>query len=294
MLGATVLIGFSACKKEKQQPTINDETEVSVVVDDEAFFSLDIESLNLDLSTALESNLLSARNQEEPALICGGTVTFDGTSAFTVSFNGNTCDNTRKRTGKLVVSVPSNFDWSKSGAVITINFDNYKVVRLSDSKSITLNGTQKYTNKTGGLMATLSDADFLIHSITANGLTVKVNDGSSREWNISKDRTIVKTNGKWVISTEGRHTNNVAVWGTNRLGLEFATAIMDPVLVKQICSMRITEGKIKHTVANIAATITFGLNAEGKPTGCPGEGKYYLLLDYSGYGGNSFSFILPY
>ncbi len=296
ILAAAFVIGFTSCKKEKQ-PTINEETEVSVVADDEMLFSSDIESLNLDLALLLEmqSEMFSPRNQEQPEPICGATAQFDQSfSKITVTFNGNTCDAGRKRSGKIIVTLPADLNWGATGAVISLQFSDYKITRLSDNKSIIINGVQKYTNSTGGWLATLEDGYFIMHAITSDGLSIKFDDGATREWKVSKNRTIVKVDGKWMISIEGTHTDHIGVWGTNRLGLSFATSTIDPLVLMESCDFRLTQGKIRHTVANVSATVTFGLNAEGNFTGCPSDGKSYFSLDYTGNNGRSFNFIFPY
>ena len=101
-----------------------------------------------------------------------------------------------------------------------------------------------------------------------------------------------------VVTTTGTHTdgNNtgIAEWGTNRFGVAFATAVTEPLVVKQDCSFRITSGRVKHTVAQSSAVATFGLNSAGEPTTCPGLGVYYLKLVLTGPNGNSITVIRPY
>lgn len=298
MLATAFVIGFTSCKKEKQDPTINEETEVSVVTDDEMLFSTDIESLNLDLALLLETynEMASPRNQEQPEPICGATAQLDQNfSKVTVTFNGNTCDGNRKRSGKIIVTLPAGLDWGKKGAVLSLQFSDYKITRLSDNKSIVINGVQKYTNSSGGWLSTSEDNNVIRHSITSDGLSLKFDNGDTREWKISKNRAFAKTYGnKWLISIEGTHTDHIAVWGTNRLGLPFSTATIEPLIVLESCGFKLTEGTIKHTVANVSATLSFGLDADGAYVGCPSDGKSYFSLDYTSKNGREFNFIFPY
>jgi len=66
------------------------------------------------------------------------------------------------------------------------------------------------------------------------------------------------------------------------------------LVVKQDCSFRLTGGKVKHTVGQSSAVVTFGLNATGEPTSCPGIGVYYFKAVLTGPNGNSITVILPY
>ncbi|MBX3241254.1 MAG: hypothetical protein KIT80_17225 [Chitinophagaceae bacterium] len=294
-LPAALLILFNSCKKN-EDVVINEDTEVSVVTDDEALLSAELESTNFELALLLDESGAVLRNQEEPNYVCGATLAYNA-GKVTVNYNGNNCEGSRKRQGKIIVTLPANFDWSKGGAAISLQFDNFKITRLADNKSITINGTQTYTNVSGGWLGNLSEADFIEHKVTSDGLSLTFDNGAVREWKVAKKRTFVKLNQGLVISTEGFHsegnTQKIGIWGVNRLGFSFATSSVNPVVVKQNCSYRITEGKIKHTVAGISVTATFGLNAEGNPVGCP-DGNYYYSLDYTGKNGKTFSFILPY
>jgi hypothetical protein len=53
-------------------------------------------------------------------------------------------------------------------------------------------------------------------------------------------------------------------------------------------------GEIKHVTSAVTVTATFGLDASGNPTACPGAGHYYLEIVWTGPRGNSLTAILPY
>jgi hypothetical protein len=101
-----------------------------------------------------------------------------------------------------------------------------------------------------------------------------------------------------VVTITGTHTdgNNtgIAEWGTNRFGGAFATSIVEPLVVRQDCNYRLVSGKVKHTTPLVTATATFGLNANGEPTSCPGLGAYYFKVLWTGPNGNSITVIRPY
>ena len=215
----------------------------------------------------------------------------------TITYDGSSCMPGRTRTGSVVISMAQNVQWKNAGAAITVSFQNLKITRTSDSKHITLNGTQTYTNVSGGLLINLPILNSITHSITSNGLSVTFNNGSQRVWKVAKQRVFTYNNGV-VITGTGTHTEgnitNIAEWGTNRFGNTFTTAVTTPLVVKQDCNFRLTGGAVTHATNMFSATATFGLDANGSPAACPGTGNYYFKIVWTGPNGNSRSAILPY
>jgi hypothetical protein len=187
--------------------------------------------------------------------------------------------------------------WKNTGAAINVTFQNFKVTRVIDSKSITINGTKTYTNVSGGLLFNLPTLNSITHTITSSNMSVTFDNGSQRTWKIARQRVFTYNNGV-VITTTGTHTEgnvtNVAEWGTNRFGHAFSTAITQPVIVRQDCNFRVTGGQLTHTVPLFTSSATFGLDINGNATSCPGANSYYMKITWTGVGGNTHSVILPY
>jgi hypothetical protein len=189
--------------------------------------------------------------------------------------------------------------WKNAGAAVTITFQNLKITRLRDNKSITINGSHVYTNVSGGLLINLATLGTITHSITSSNMSITFDNGSQRNWQVAKQRVFTYNSGV-VITTTGTHTDGsntgIAEWGTNRFGGAFATSILEPLVVRQDCNFRLTSGKVKHTTTTPAATgtATFGLNANGDPTSCPGSGTYYFKIVWTGPNGNTITVIRPY
>ncbi|MBX2921184.1 MAG: hypothetical protein KF746_03255 [Chitinophagaceae bacterium] len=300
LVAFSAIIGFTSCKKNNDTPKEN-STEVIAHSDDQALFSSELDAANQDADAVLSAFtvLYNSRNQEHPVYICDAEVDFDSQSdpqTITVTYNGENCRGNRSRSGVVIVAFPKNTKWSDEGAAASVTFQNFKVTRLSDNKSITINGTQTYTNVSGGLLKDLASKESIIHSVSSNGLSVVFDNGAARTWQVAKKHTYTYNNGA-VLAVSGMHTEgnetNVVEWGTNRLGLSFTTSTVEPVIVRQDCNFRVTGGTVKHAVAGITATATFGLNAQGEPVSCP-EGNYYFKLVYTGPNGNSISFVYPY
>jgi len=103
-----------------------------------------------------------------------------------------------------------------------------------------------------------------------------------------------------VITTSGTHAdslsnNDVAEWGVNRYGTSFESLISAAKVFLQSCDYQLTAGQ--NTILRsdgITSVITYGLDVNGEPTGCPGTGTYYYKLVYTLASGKTYTYILPY
>lgn len=298
LLALSLLIGFSSCKKDKE--TTGNNVDISTHSDDQTLFSseLDLATNDADVSLDAYATYYSPRGLDIPIDICDAEVDFDAESTpkkITITYDGENCSGNRTRTGSIVITFDSNTFWGQEDAEVSISFNNFKVTRARDNKSVTINGALTYTNITGGYLKNLSSQSTIVHTVEGD-LSVTFDNTAARTWSVAKEKTFTYNNGI-VASVKGLHTagneNNIAEWGTNRLGLAFATSTVEPIVVRQDCDFRVTGGVIKHTVGGATATGTFGLNAQGNPVSCP-EGSYYVKVIYLGPGGNSITLILPY
>ncbi|TMI62925.1 MAG: hypothetical protein E6H07_16110 [Bacteroidetes bacterium] len=294
-----VTLVFSSCKKETTKE--NDNDEIAAHAEDESQFSGELDGILNETNVAIESNgTFSGRYQSLQEVICDAAAVYDAVSnprTITITFSGSNCNGIRTRTGAIVVSMAQGVQWKNAGAAVTIAFQNVKITRLRDNKSVTINGTQTYTNVSGGLLANLPILNSITHRINSSNLSLSFNDGTQRNWQVDKQRVFTYNNGA-VITTTGLHTEGnttgVAEWGTNRFGNAFTTAITSPLIIRQDCSFRLTAGAVEHKTNLFTGTATFGLNAAGNPTTCPGVGAYYFKVTWTGPNGNSYTTILPY
>lgn len=298
-----VITTFSSCKKESSKDdnqTPDPAVEVAAHSDDENSVSDGMDAIANDVNAAVEysTDFNGGRMMPAPSM-CNADAevdTFSSPKKITITYNGVNCFGTHTRNGVVVITMPHGTRWRDAGATLAINYQNLVIKRVSDNKSIRINGTQSYTNVTGGLLFTLSGVNTIIHTVTSDGMTIKFNDNSERTWKVSRKRTFTYDNGI-VLSVSGTHTegNNtqIAEWGLNRFGKPFTTSITQPLVVRQDCNFRLTSGQVKHE-GFATATATFGLNASGNPTSCPVASPYYLKLEWTGPAGNSHHVILPY
>jgi hypothetical protein len=304
VLTLAVFTAFTACKKDSK-PATDSTAELATHADDQNQVSGQIDAVANDASLAIESSATysGARVQNPPFYVCDATATFDSTSSprkVTITYNGSSCNGSYKRTGTVVVSMPANVHWKDQGAAITVTYQNLKVTRLSDNKSITINGEHTITNVSGGLLFNLPTLQTVTHTVSSSGMSITFDDNSQRTWQVATRRvfTFNTSNNTIVLTITGDktigNTTGIAEWGANRFGHDFMTTITQPLVIRQDCLFRLTSGEVKHQGFG-TATATFGLDATGNPTTCPGAGgHYYFKLTWVGPNGVTASTTLPY
>jgi hypothetical protein len=232
--------------------------------------------------------------------ICDATVTTDtvnGLRQLVITYNGSNCWGNRTRTGVITISIPVGTRWRDTGAVVTVDIQNLKITRLMDNKSIILNGTYTYTNVSGGLLKDLATLGTITHTISADSVSIEFADSATRIWSVSKQRVFTYNDGV-VITTTGTHSDgtntNVSVWGTNRYGNSFETLIVQPKVIAQSCDYQLISGETETIRPAVTTTITYGLDSNGNPTGCPVNGGYYYYKETWTLNGKTYTWIAPY
>lgn len=287
----SILVGFTACKKDNPSNTKDDDPEVKVHSVDENFFTTENDAVLYEANLLLEAvGAVSPRIQEN--IICDATISYDLESdprTITATFNGADCIGNRKREGVITLSAPLGMKWRDQGSNIKIVFKDFKITRKNSNQSLTINGEQTYTNTSGGLLLNLANVESITHSVTSDGLSVTFSNGAKCTWRVAQQRVFTYDNGA-VVAVSGTHTegnnNQVVFWGTTRFGHDFVSSITDPLVIRQDCGFRLTSGAIKHEVADVTATATFGLDASGNPVSCP-TGSYYCKLTWADDAGNN-------
>ena len=291
---------FTSCKKDSTASN-DSNTQVTTQADDQSRVSTETDATTNDANASLEvSPSISGRTDGFQGLICDATIVADtvsSTRTITITYNGTNCSGTRTRTGVVVISIPAGVHWKDAGAVVTISYQNLKITRISDNKSITINGTHTLTNVSGGLLVNLPTVKTITHTITSSNMSVTFDDGSQRTWSVARQRVFTYNNGV-VVTITGTHTdgNNTGIeeWGTTRFGTSFANSIISPLVVSQGCNFRITSGATQHVSALATVVVTFGLDASGNATSCPGSGSYYYKAVWTGVNGKVVTVIAPY
>ena len=107
--------------------------------------------------------------------------------------------------------------WKDQGASLTLTFQDLKITRVSDNKSITINGTHTYTNVTGGLLINLLILGTVTHSITSSNMSITFDDNTQRTWQVAKQR-VYTFSGNNVSVTTIRNTYGRECYQYCRMG----------------------------------------------------------------------------
>ncbi|HEY0432350.1 MAG TPA: hypothetical protein VGC95_00675, partial [Chitinophagaceae bacterium] len=178
LLSVFVLLLFAiSCKKESSgSGSDNTSTEVAFQSDDQARVSNESDDAGNDAETALElSPTLTGKMASAQSIICDASVSIDSISnprTITITYNGTNCFGNRTRTGVVKISMAQGIRWKDAGASISVTFQNLKITRLRDNKSITLNGTETHTNVTGGLLFELASLGTVTHTVTSDDMSI--------------------------------------------------------------------------------------------------------------------------
>lgn len=301
-LALTLSLAFIGCKKDISTAVDSEGTssaELSLQSDDQQMVSSESDDVANDAELVLNTNSTAYINGNSVLGLCDATFTLDLLSnprTITITYNGSNCNGRRTRQGTVIISMPAGVQWKDAGATLTITFQNLKITRKRDGRSIILNGTQVHTNVSGGIVANLASLQTITHTITSDNMSIKFSNGATRTWHIARRRVFSFDNGI-VITITGMHTEgsvtNVAEWGVNRFGNTFTCAITQPLVFRQDCNFRLTSGQIVHVRPAVTTTTTFGLDASGNPTSCPGLGNYYFKLVWE-TSANTHTIIFPY
>jgi hypothetical protein len=295
---ATILV--VSCKKNNDDDK-DYSSESTTHSDDQNRFSGEMDAAANDINTTLETTAGFAGRGGDIQTICDATIVVDTLSnprTITITFNGTNCLGNRTRTGVIVVSMAQGVRWKNAGAQLNVTFQNFKVTRTADNKSITVNGTQTYTNVSGGLLINLPILNTITHTITSNNMSVTFDNNTQRNWQVARQRVFTYASNVVTITVTGTHSQGgmtgIAEWGTNRFGNSFTTAITQPLTFKSDCNFRLGAGKVTHATALFNATATFGLDANGNPTGCPGANPYFMKIVWTGPANVPHTIIWPY
>jgi hypothetical protein len=154
--------------------------------------------------------------------------------------------------------------------VIRIDYLNYKVVRASDQKSFTLNGSQQLKNESGGTWLDLLVYNKpLVNSITGTNLQVTFADNKTAVYNVNRRATYTFPNGVITAKLEGIGTNgtlsNLENYGTTRNGDSFTSQVSTPIIWNATCGGAVIQGavNISNTSKSYTVSILYGVDANG-------------------------------
>jgi hypothetical protein len=321
LIATTLTVVLFACRKSTNETTNTpSNSDLNTQSDDESRVSNETDAAFDDVNTAMSGQatitgsstaapirygvgVTGINDDSVKSYICDAVMTIDtvdATNNITITYNGGSCKLTRVRTGSIVISWAKGSKWTTQGATVQVKFNNLKITRVLDNKSITFNGTHTYTNVSGGSLAgfLVNQSAVIVHTITSSDMSITFDNGTQRTWNFARKRTFTYSSGL-VVTTTGMHTDGtttgISEWGTNRFGNPFTVQIVNGLVVTQACSFQLTAGELAVSNDQGSTDVVFGLDANGNATGCPvNAGTYYFKLSWTGKAGKTYTFILPY
>ncbi|MEI6172174.1 MAG: hypothetical protein WCR01_00370 [Bacteroidota bacterium] len=276
-------LSLSGCKKDKNAAGSDDSASMQQLSkDEEAVESASDESMN-DVNNFLSGGNLKSTEKVPCGATVDSTAVVNDTITIYITYNGKNCSGTRSRTGKVEIKKQLGTHWYQAGATVMIRHINFTITKVSNQKSITLNGLKVHQNVSGGLIWQVGNGVDAIVYRTWGAVNVTFEDGSSRIWNVARQKTYTGTApGNLMLTTDGFGTSgeysNLLTWGINRKGENFYTRIMQPVVHRQVCDWDPVSGIKKHEIPadSKSATLTFGYDSNDQPvTGdaCPTKFK---------------------
>lgn len=280
---AIIGLSLSGCKKDKNSGPSDDSSTLQQLSNDEQIVeSASDETMN-DVNTILSNGNLKSTNQLPCNATIDSTAVVNDTITIYITYNGLNCSGTRYRTGQVEIKKHVGMHWYQQGATVMIRHINFTITKVSNQKSITLNGVKVHKNVSGGVIWQLGNGMNAIVHRTWGHVNVTFNDSTTKTWNVARQKTYTGTPpNNLVLTTDGFGTagdfNNLVVWGINRQGENFFTQIIQPVVHRQVCDWDPCSGIKKHSIPadSKSATLTFGYNSNNQPiTGneCPTKFK---------------------
>lgn len=290
-LAAMVVAGLSLNSCKKDDDTMDDGLEQAELSTDESNHNNELEA-SLNEADATVSSSGFGKGPGIPGAKVDDS-TFISQKKIVITYNGLSGDGLRMRTGTVILQLITGSKWSDAGAVLRLEAQNLKVTRVSNGKSVVINGVHFITNVTGGRAYVSNN---VIHKVRGN-TEVSFDNGTMRTWQVARKRTFTNNNGLLGLTVEGDTAvggyNNVVVWGTNRRGNAFYSQITSPIAFKSLCSSRPVSGVKVHNGLTKAITVTLGVDESGNPytgSGCP----YGFKLNWEDRKGNARTAVISY
>lgn len=283
VVGTAILV-LPSCRKNRLV-----KNETGQVSEDNSNIQAGMDAAVDDGTKAITSNSTTNGKIDGALLaalqVCGATTdtSLKTQGILTLNFDGTTNCNGRIRSGRIKLTLQDYSNgkrWKDAGAVLRLDFTDYKVVRASDNKSLTFNGASTVTNVSGGniILLTFAIQPNLVHKVDGSSISVKFDDGKTSTFNISRRFTYTYASGVYNLVAEGTGTknnlSNIENWGTTRDGDEFTSQVQEVVKWNSTCGAhKPLSGKIDIQVASkeFGLTTTLGTDNSGNvvSSGCP-------------------------
>ncbi|MES2681709.1 MAG: hypothetical protein V4635_17570 [Bacteroidota bacterium] len=306
LLFFVILFSFSACKKRR---AFNEEDGQASI--DYWCVQSENDAVVSDVNDLLSGNRSLRELGDSPSSIKGATGTLCdfsldtallGTGTVKLNYNSITCGN-RTRTGSIkvkVVDYPAH-EWWQQQCKLEVIYLAYKITRVSDGKSIELNGRQIITNETGGTWQDLliDEKNVLSTSVDAN-LNATFEDGKMASYNIERSYSYTFPGDIITCKAEGNRSHGVEgldTEGLTRDGDEFFSRVTTPIVWNLTCgAWAPVAGEVMIEVADKSFQLKclFGVDEGGNSIGAgPNDCSYGWKVEWQ-YKKKTKKIIIPY
>ena len=313
----SLLTILSACKKEEKEDAAELDSNVSQFNRDANDYKAESDQVDNDINNSLSEipafgRLTSASTVSTilSSPLCGVIIDSSqiANKILFYNFDGVTpCFSpSRVRSGQIKVELTGGTRWSDVGAVLTLTYIDFKVTRLSNSKSIQFNGIKTLKNINGNdWLGFLLSSATLKYQERALNIDVVFDNNQSAVWNSARitEWSLIPAVSNPNIpyahiqfkaigdTTLNGHTS-VDSWGVNRFGSAFTTYYNSSVVSNTYCGLwRFNSGELAHIVNGNTFTLTLGVDQGGNPTPYACAYGYKVAWNVNG---NSNNVILSY
>ena len=304
-----ISLTFTSCSKKDDTDitTVDDTNEQGTNASDESRFQAESEQGADDANAVIQGiPTVSGKTDGLSAInLCNASIdtTQKSIGLIKITYSGNNCAGTKSRSGSISIQFPYDVSngvtkWKTAGCKISLTFEHFKVTRLSDNKSLTIDGSKSISNLNGGLLKHITPGATIIHSMRGN-MNVTFDNGTQRQWQIARKRSFSLTGTTLIATLYGDTTigtnTAIATWGTNRVGDNFFITIPTPIVIAAYGSSCLYEPKSGVRVfkgIKREMTVTYGVNADGTKSmaDCP----YGYKLNWTNVKGVMKQVIKPY
>ena len=279
---------FSSCKKKDDTtPTQQAPSEQAQQTTDNSDVKTESDQVNSDATDVLDNfpslkggRVGEAEDTSTNKQICGCHI--DGSriseKIITLNFDGITpcLSPSRTRGGKIEIRLVRGDHWADQNAKLQITMTDYKVVRLSDNKSVTFNGVKTLTNVRGlRYLAFLAGTDSLVYKERGTDIHAVLDNGATHTYSVARTTYLrlvqIAGNSQFRFRATGDTTLNgvssVDAWGTNRYNTAFTSTFIAPWVSNTYCGFwRPVSGQYEYASGGNRVDITLGLNQQGTPS----------------------------
>jgi hypothetical protein len=279
LLIAVAGLSLAGCQKDKNNNSSADPSSLQKLAQDENQVENASDEAMNDVDIYLSGVTLKS-TESMPCNASDTTIVNNDTIIHVITYHGLNCSGTRYRTGKIEIKKHVGTHWIQAGATVIVRHINFTITKVSNGKTIILNGTKTHQNVSGGLLWQLGSGVTSIVHKTLGHETITFSDSTTRTWNIARQKTFTGTLNNLVLTLDGfgsaGNYTNLVVWGVNRDGENFFTQITQSVVLRQACDFDPCSGIKIHQIPadSKSATLTFGFDSNNQPvtgTDCPAK-----------------------